>query len=293
MFIVLCAFMIFIDGEAMCAEKAVLVTQPAYHSMNFYVYKPSGVPSEFYATFDGYLVYKDIQGIWHYASVEKSGITKTGYVVGSVIPSVVKLKPYNATVSSVAPILGTDKTPEPIAIKPAGMRISSNESISMELNSPEILEIDVTPITGTETRAQKSPRILYTPPVANLEIYNTSSNIQNTPDWTRDSNFLAIGKWQNSIDRIGMLDNPKMPAAWKGDYPEVIYVWTGIQWYQILAKTKHASALSTIRREKYNLILHTNKLNALNWTDEDSFTLSRYAMTWGYQWLGQISINKE
>ena len=285
--------MIFSDSEAFCAEKAVLVTQPAYHSMNFYVYKPANIPSEFYATYDGYLVYKNAQGIWHYASVEKSGIKKTGYVVGSVIPSVVKLKPYNAKISSVAPILGTDKVPDPIVIKPLGERFSPNEAISIELNSPEVLEIDVTPITAGENKQKKSQKILYTPPASNLEIYNPVSYTTNEPEWIHDSNFMAISKWQNSIDRMGMLESPKTPVAWKGDYPEVIYAWTGLQWWQISAHSKHISALNTLRRESYSFIVHTNKLNALNWNNDDINILSQYAMSWGYQWLGQISISKE
>ena len=168
-------FIIFIAGAAFCAEKPILVTQPAYHSMNFYVFKPNNVPGEFYSTFDGYLVYKDSKGIWNYASAEKSGIKKTGYVVGAVIPSVVKLKPYNAKISSVTPVLGTDKVPEPVPmpIKPAGALISPNENISLELNTPEILEIDVTPITAPEFNAKNSSKSPYTPPTANYIGFNT------------------------------------------------------------------------------------------------------------------------
>lgn len=271
-------FIIFTVNAAFCAEKAILVTQPAYHSMNFYVYKPDSVPGEFYSTFDGYLVYRDVKGIWNYASVEKSGIIKTAYVVGSVIPSVVKLKPYDAKVSSVAPVLDTDKVPASMTIKPAGALISPNDSISLELNTPEILEIDVTPITKPEIKYEKTQKNQYIPPSA---------------DYIQNSDFMAISKWKNSVDRIGVLDNPKIPIAWKGDYPEVIYAWTGIQWYQISPRKKHASALSIIRRENYNLVIHANKANALNWNDNDSYILSQYAMRWGYQWLGDILINKE
>lgn len=276
----------FAVDKAFCAEKAILVNQPAYHSMSFYIYKPTNISSEFFATYDGYLVYKNAQGIWYYASVERSGIKKTDYVVGSVIPSVVKLKPYNPEISSVAPILETDKVPDLITINPVGERISPNEAISIELNSPEVLEIDVTPITGPEIKAKKSQKNLYTPPEANLGI-EISNNGYFTPD------FMAIGKWQNSIDRLGVLENPKIPVAWKGDYPEVIYAWNGMQWNQISSRGKHVNVLNTIRREIYNLIVHTNKLNALSWTDDDSNILSQYAMIWGYQWLGQLSISRE
>ena len=108
------AALAFIAGLSSCAfpaDRLTLpqqVTQPAYHNMKFHVYKPVNVPKDFYVTFDGYLVYRNSKGVWLYGSAEKSGIVKTDYVVGAVIPSVVKLKPYNAKISSVAPILGQE-----------------------------------------------------------------------------------------------------------------------------------------------------------------------------------------
>ena len=295
------AFFAILTGRAYGAGE-ILVTQPAYDSMSFYVYKPVDISNEFYATYDGYLVYKDSNGIWNYASAEKSGIQKTGYIVGSVIPSVVKLKPYDAKISSVSPVLENSNIDDPITIKPAGTRIAPDEIISLELDTPEFLRIDVTPITKREAKTEKKQiqkienkpaRAVYTPPVSNLEIYASGFYTPNATDWTQNSNFMAVAKWQNSVDRIGVLDKPKTPVAWKGDYPEIIYAWTGTQWRQIHAKGKHISALSTIRRENYNLVVHTNKLNALNWNDDDSYVLSQYAHMWGYQWLGQLLIDRE
>ena len=274
-------------------EAAELVTQPAYSSMNFYVYKPSNVPDEFFATYDGYLVYRDEKGIWNYASNEARGISKTAYVVGSVIPSVVKLKPINSKISSVAPILDTRQQ---ITIKAAGKRTRPNENITLELNQPEVLRIDVTPITTRQAKKPevpkilepKSSRVVYTPPSSGLELYVPAMFSPNASDWTQNSNFMAIGKWQKSIDRIGVLDKPLTPVAWKGDYPEVIYAWTGLQWRQMSARGRYISALSTIRREKYALTVHTNKLNVLSWGDDDTYVLSQYAVMWGYKWLGMI-----
>ena len=294
-------------------ESAELVTQPAYNSMSFYVYKPSNTPDGFFATYDGYLVYRDEKGIWNYASNENKGITKTGYVVGSVIPSVVKLKPLDAKISSVAPILDTRQQ---INIKAAGKKTKPNENITLELNQPEFLEINVTPITTRPTQQTKkitpkqqtvaqpqpevpqvlepkSSRVVYTPPSSGLEVYAPVIYSPNARDWTQNTNFMAIGKWQKSIDRIGILDKPKTPVAWRGDYPEVIYAWTGLQWRQLTSRGKHISALSTIRRENYALTVHTNKLNALDWSDDDSYVLSQYAVMWGYKWLGQILIGRE
>ena len=284
------AFLMFFAVPAFCGDS-MLVTQPAYHSMNFYVYKPVNVPDEFFATYDGYLVFKDSQGIWNYASNEKSGIKKTGYVVGSVIPSVVKLTPYDAKISSVAYISGTQKTPMPITIKPAGTRLTPDNVISFELNSPEVMRIDVTPITKRTKTPVYVQKNVYTPPAA--PVTTLRYYVQNAPEWTQNSNFIAVGKWKSSIDRIGVLEKPAIPVAWKGKYPEVIYAWTGREWRQLNARNRHVNALSTIRNEIYSLTVHTNKLNAPVWTDNDSYILSQYAAMWGYQWLDKILISTE
>ena len=244
-------------SPAMSAEKAIKVTQPAYHSMSFYVYKPVNVPKDFYVTFDGYLVYKNAKGVWHYGSAEKGGITKTGYVVGAVIPYVVRLKPYNAKISSVAPVLGTDRVVE----LPSG---------SSAVRDPEY------------------SRIVYMPPNSAPELYSPPVLSPNASDWTQNTNFMAVGKWQKSIDHIGGLSRPRMPVAWKGDFPEVVYAWTGMQWKQLASRSQSSTARNIIRREIYGLTVSTNRANSLHWTDDDSHVLSQYAAMWGYQWVGQI-----
>ena len=266
-FVSILIFIFGIPAEGAIPKDAILVNQPAYHSMNFYVYKPANIPNEFFATYDGYLVYKNEKEIWHYASAENNGIIKTDFVVGAVIPSVVKLKPYNAKISSVAPVLGS---PE----------LYTNTTQIQKTEFPKILE----PV---------SRRIVYTPPSSASELYRPVIFSPNATDWTQNSNFMAIGKWQKSIDKIGVLDRPEIPVAWKGDYPEVVYAWTGLQWRQMSARGKNISALSTIRRGIYGLTVHTKKLNILSWSDDDSHVLSQYAMMWGYQWLGKIIIGRE
>ena len=240
---------------ALCAEKSILVNQPAYQSMNFYVYKPANLHKDFYVTYDGFLVYKDSKGIWHYGSYDKNGITKTNYVVGSVIPTVVRLKPYDPKISSVAPIIDTPQVEK------------LNES--------------------------KTSRIRYMPPSQPAKFYESVNLTPNAADWTQNSKFMSLGKWQKSVDRIAILDKPKTPVAWKGEYPDVVFAWTGLQWRQLNAKSGSVTALNILRRESYALTVHTNKVNLLHWTDEDSYVLSQYARMWGYQWLGQIFIERE
>ncbi len=222
-------------------QNAVLVNQPVYHSMNFYVYKPDNLPKEWCVTYDGYLVYKNAKGVWFYGSNEKNGLLKTGYVVGSVIPSVVRLKPYNKNISNIAPIL------------------NSNPEKQIETMN-----------------FSTSPKV-YTPPSS------MSSNFS--------SRFTAVSLWNATVDRIGVIEKPAIPVAWKGENPEVIYAWNGAIWKQILP-LKNSKPINTLKNSAYNLKKETIKTK-MKWTDEDTYALSNYAASWGYQWLGNISLNDE
>ena len=269
------------------SPASILVNQPAYHNMNFHVYKPAGIPSEYYVTYDGYLVYKGDKGIWYYASNNSTGITKTNYVVGSVIPGVLKLKPYDKTRASVAPIRAS-------AIEER----SNKGKIIIPMNSRTTVTREVTRVE-TPTRQEITIAMnpygapQYIPPSTGTEIYTPIVYTPNAPEWSGNSTFMAISKWQKSVDRIGVLDRPRIPVAWKGDYPEVIYAWTGQQWRQLSANLQGISALSILRRESYGLMMHVRKVNTSRWNDSDSSVLAQYARVWGYQWLGLITTGRE
>ena len=258
-------FSLVLSASSLCAAvRPELVNQPAYHHMNFYVYKPANLPRGFYSTFDGYIVYRGAHGVWHYASAEKSGIIKTGYVVGSVIPEVVRLKPHNAKISSVAPIYNTDRA-DPIP--------------ETRFISPEIVYV---PPVNHNYDIQVRPEGYRTLPVYSLE----------QTAWTQNANFMSVSRWQNTIDRIGIINRPNIPVAWKSDYPEVIYVWTGAKWREIFPRGTERNALSTMRREIYDLTVESNKARAFNWSDNDTRILAQYAAAWGYRWMGIIDLGR-
>ena len=75
----------------MNAADPILITQPAYSGMQFYVYRPYNIPGGWYATYDGYPVFRNADGIWVYGSCVGANIVPTAYVVGSVVPSVAGL----------------------------------------------------------------------------------------------------------------------------------------------------------------------------------------------------------
>lgn len=257
--LLLVAVFLFVASGAFAAQRAIPVMQSTYDYMKFYVYKPKNLPKDFYVTFDGYMVYTGDKGVWKYASVEPSGIVKTNYVVGEVVPSTLNLKPYEGGLSSVTPVLGSDR-------------------------------VDAS-VRTTQTQ-QKSTRIIYMPPSSGFETVGASELSPNATDWTQNSNFMAVGNWQKSVDRIGVMSRPMTPIAWKGDYPEVIYAWTGLQWKQMMAKGTDTSLMTTLKRELYNFTVDTNRINMLHWTNDDTHVLSQYAAMWGYQWQGLIIMGR-
>ena len=99
------SFFAFLFSGAFCAAASqvlvnaadpILITQPAYAGMQFYVYRPYNIPGGWYATYDGYPVFRNVDGIWVYGSCVGASIVPTTYVVGSIVPSVVGLVPWVA-----------------------------------------------------------------------------------------------------------------------------------------------------------------------------------------------------
>ena len=215
------------------AADPILITQPAYSGMQFYVYRPYNIPCGWYATYDGYPVFRNADGIWVYGSCVGANIVPTTYVVGSVVPSVVGLVPWVA-----APACVPAATPVVVPALPA-----------------------------------VAPVAIVAAPVC-------------VPCWVRNPNFMAIGGWGRSVDRIGVLGKPAVPVAWKGSRPNVIYAWTGRSWYQIsLRDCQHP--VDALRGRLYELACMSNR-NNLVWTDQDMNVLAQHAAVWGYRWMGQI-----
>ena len=345
---IFCALILVIGLVSSSQGAAIQVTQPAFDNMSFYVYKVNdkNFPSDIYATYDDYLVYRNFKKVWYYASYENGKAVKTNYVVGSVVPSVVNIKAYKPSTSSVAPVLNTDRTnpplpkikivsrsavPEVLPVKPevpAPISVPSNPGSSRGIpvgpqppqvttpgnsqqvtlpstpqqvtvpgksqvvaNPPKVTVPEILPVDDTP----KYARVVYMPPSSGLEAGNNTYTYsgQFNDDWTQNPNFMAISKWQKSVDRIGVLDSPAIPVAWKGDYPEVIYAWTGLQWEQIIPRGTRVNAATALQRNVFKLTRTTSASSLLNWTIDDTHVLSQYALMWGYEWLGQIILRRQ
>ena len=236
----------FLFAGAACAASAqvwvsaadpILITQPAYAGMQFYVYRPYNIPVGWYATYDGYPVFRNADGIWVYGSCVGAGIVPTAYVVGSIVPSVVGLVPWGA-----APVCAP-AVPSPV----------------LPVAVPAVAAVALAPVVAAP-------------------VY--------VPCWVQNPNFVAIGGWGRSVDRIGVLGKPAVPVAWKGRRPDVIYAWTGRSWYQIaLRESEHP--VDALRGRLYELACMSNR-NNLIWTDQDMNVLAQHAAVWGYRWMGQI-----
>ena len=108
------------------------------------------------------------------------------------------------------------------------------------------------------------------------------------PDWTFNYSFMVIGNWKGSVDRIGVLNNPAVPVAWKGSSPKVLYVWVGNGWHQLnlMSGQRPRQALIRENHKIRRLLRQTN----FQWYEQDMPILAQQARAWGYYWLGAINI---
>jgi hypothetical protein len=108
------------------------------------------------------------------------------------------------------------------------------------------------------------------------------------PDWLFNDRFLVLGRWKQSVDRIGVLTKPAVPVAWKGRSPKVIYAWTGRDWYQLTAREGERPD-DVLRNHLYTLMRLTRR-GGLTWYEADIPLFSQQAAVWGYYWMGEIQL---
>ncbi|QTX32782.1 hypothetical protein KAR29_02285 [Aminithiophilus ramosus] len=107
--------------------------------------------------------------------------------------------------------------------------------------------------------------------------------------WTTDDHFLSIASWQSLVDRMGLLDRPHVPVAWKGDTPSILFVWTGRSWYKIPAPSEDLRLTPDrlLRRHLYTVTCLVHE-NDSAWFEWDETLLADQATRWGYLWMGKI-----
>ncbi len=239
-----------ISGAGMAATyvvEPVLVSQPVYAGMSFYVYRPYNMPAGWFVTFDGFPIVRASSGVWVYGSYNGTALAPTSYVVGSVNPYTIAITPYADAA-----------------------QISSTR------------QVQIVPFRQQTIQAQAVPCA----PVAAQPVALSPTYV---PDWVMNSNFTMVSSWKSFVDRVGILENPRTPIAWKGDRPKVLFVWTGRSWYEIKARTPDnpENPAETIKEHLYS-ITRMVKNNNLRWNDVDTPILANQATVWGFLWMGRL-----
>ena len=107
------------------------------------------------------------------------------------------------------------------------------------------------------------------------------------PGWLMNGNFTSVARWRHQVNRMAMLDKPRVPLAWKGDNPEVVFAWTGRSWYAM--RTREAGGPAEVLRNNIYALTRMVNQNGLHWNDADTPILANQSFVWGYLWMGRIS----
>jgi hypothetical protein len=108
-----------------------------------------------------------------------------------------------------------------------------------------------------------------------------------SPSWSNNGNFQMVARWRGFVDRMAVLDKPRVPLAWKGDEPTVVFAWTGQSWYQMKAR-KGETAPQVLQRHLYSLTRMV-KTNQYSWNDRETPLLANQSVLWGFLWMGHVA----
>ena len=126
-------------------------------------------------------------------------------------------------------------------------------------------------------------------PIAHLSSTPLTAPPTYVPQWTMQESFTSIGSWNKLVDRMGILEKPRTPIAWKGHRPEVLYVWTGKSWYQISSRPETFEKPSEMVKSHLYALTRMTNTNDFHWKDIDTALLANQAALWGYLWMGRIA----
>jgi hypothetical protein len=253
------AVMISLSAGAAYAQP-LLVMQPAYAGMQFYIQQPRCIPANWFTTFDGYPVWRGADGVWFYGSFSNNTIIQTSYVVGSVVPTHVGISPY---------VIQTIPTPAPVIQRQMAMAPAP-------VVQRQVAAAPVVPMTQAMVAAPA--------PVV------TALAVEYVPSWL-SANFMNLGSWRRNVDRVGILAQPPIPVAWRGTWPKVLYAWTGSNWYQMIAEEGERPG-DVLRRNLYVLTRLVHQSGNRRWcAPEDTAFLINRSAQWGYMWMGVIGPN--
>lgn len=110
--------------------------------------------------------------------------------------------------------------------------------------------------------------------------------------WMQQSAFQEISRWRHQVDRIGILASPRLPVAFRGTRPSVLFIWTGEQWVRVkgerMVKRRRMedarTSLGAVKEELHELADHTR----FYWHESETPALASQVAHWRYAWAGDI-----
>ncbi|MDR1740239.1 MAG: hypothetical protein LBR38_00100 [Synergistaceae bacterium] len=303
------------------------------------LYRPVGIPANWYITGEGYPVYLDSANSWRYGTYYNGDFLPTNYAVGAVPPSALGILPYAVPVAQNPPAILPMQPPYqyeqvPVAVvktapapkieaAPAPKPILA--SVPVQSPTPgkkrKLLRAPVAvapqqqatpvyaqlgdgyspapvvpsypaqaqpPVYAQPAPAAQPERAVYAHPEGGEAGVGTGSGAGNgwgVPLYTNQV-FLAVGMWKDNVDRIGILNEPAMPVAWKGEHPSVIYAWSGAMWYGMEVRAGERPG-DVLRNQNYAL---TRIAVADGLEPIDITYLIIQTGQFGYYWMGEIPI---
>ena len=121
-----------------------------------------------------------------------------------------------------------------------------------------------------------------------------------SPTWMQKERFQEISRWRHRVDRIGILEKPRVPIAWRGDRPSLIFIWTGKEWARIngrkvlirgniLGRSATEKASSSLRRTREEIEQFLTE-NGFVWYEADTPALASQTAHWRYAWADTVRL---
>lgn len=106
--------------------------------------------------------------------------------------------------------------------------------------------------------------------------------------WREQPNFPLLRTWRTA-DTLAVLDQPRVPLAWKGDRPRAVYAWCGGVWYEMKAAPRHRETSAQVIKRHRGALVDLVGRRGLGWSDYDTLVLAQVARDWKYRWMGVVS----
>lgn len=114
-----------------------------------------------------------------------------------------------------------------------------------------------------------------------------------TVAWQQSEKFQEISRWRFRVDRMGILEEPRVPIAWKGSHPYEVYFWTGGEWARVRrqrAAYEHQETYDDILAHAKASIEEVLNARAYRWNERDTPSLAANASLMRYKWIGDVGL---